>query len=43
MWKTEETKDCTDFREILYPNILRKFVQKIQAALKSDKNNWSFT
>jgi len=28
-----------DFHEILYWNIFRKYVQKIQVSLKSDKNN----
>jgi len=29
----------TDFREILYSSIFRKFVEKSQVSLKSDKNN----
>jgi hypothetical protein len=29
----------TDFHEILYLNIFRKSVEKIQASLKSDQNN----
>jgi len=33
----------TDFREILYLNILRKSVEKIQVSLKFDKNNVYFT
>jgi len=32
-----------DFHEILYSNIFRKFVQKIQLSLKSDKTNWHLT
>ena len=32
-----------DFHEILYWNIFRKYVQKIQVSLKSDKNNGHFT
>jgi len=34
---------CKDFHEILYLIIFRKPVQKIQASLKSDKNNGYFT
>jgi hypothetical protein len=30
---------CFDFLDIFYINIYRKFVQKIQVSLKSDKNN----
>jgi hypothetical protein len=33
----------TDFREILYLSILRKFVAKIQVSLKSCKKNWYVT
>ena len=33
----------TDFHEILYLNIFRKYVEEIQVSLKSDKNNWHFT
>jgi hypothetical protein len=33
----------TDFHEIWYLNIFRKFVEKIQVSLKSDKNNRYFT
>jgi len=33
----------TDFHEILYLSIFRKFVEKIQVSLKSDKNNEYFT
>jgi hypothetical protein len=33
----------TDFHEILYPNISRKSIEKIQVSLKSDKNNGRFT
>jgi hypothetical protein len=32
----------TDFHEILYLNISRKSVDKIQVSLKSDKNNGYF-
>jgi len=32
-----------DFHEILYLNIFRKPVYKIQVSLKSDKNNGYFT
>ena len=34
---------CTDYHEIRYFSILRKFVQKIHVSLKSDKNNGYFT
>jgi hypothetical protein len=30
----------TDIYEILYLSICRKFVEKYQVSLKSDKNNW---
>jgi len=33
----------TDFHEILYFNIFRKSVEKIQVSLKPDKNNRYFT
>jgi hypothetical protein len=33
----------TDFHEIWYLIIFRKFVKKIQISLKSDKNNECFT
>ena len=33
---------CMDFREILYPNIFLKSVEKIQVSLKSDKNSRDF-
>ena len=33
----------TDFHEIWYPNIFRKFVEKIRVLLKYDKNNGCFT
>ena len=33
----------TDFDEIVYLEIFRKTVQKIQVSLKSDKNNGCFT
>jgi hypothetical protein len=33
----------TDFHEILYLRIFRKYVEKIQVSLKSDKNNGYFT
>jgi len=33
----------TDFHEILYLNIFRKYVEEIQAPLKADKNNGHFT
>ena len=33
----------TDFHEILYPNIFRKSVERIQVSLKLDKNNGYFT
>jgi hypothetical protein len=32
-----------DFREIWYFNIFRKYVEKINVSLKSDKNNGYFT
>jgi hypothetical protein len=33
----------TEFHEICHLSIFRKFVQKIQVSLKSDKNNGHFT
>ena len=33
---------CTDFHEILYLRIFRKFVEKIKVSLKSDKNSGHF-
>ena len=33
----------TDFNEIWYSIISRKYVDRIQVLLKSDKNNWYFT
>ena len=33
----------TDFYEILYLSIFRKFAEKIQVSLQSDKNNGYFT
>jgi len=33
----------TDFHEILYLSIFRKFVEKTQVSLKSGKNNGYFT
>jgi hypothetical protein len=32
----------TDFHEIWYLSILRKYVEEIRISLKSDKNNWYF-
>jgi hypothetical protein len=32
-----------DFCEMLYLNVFRKYVEKIQVSLKSDKNNEYFT
>ena len=33
----------TNFNEIWYLSIFRKYVKKIQVSLKSDKNNGQFT
>jgi hypothetical protein len=32
----------TDFHEILYFDIFRKYVEKIRVSLKPDENNWYF-
>jgi hypothetical protein len=33
----------TGFHDILHFKIFQKYVEKIQASLKSDKNEWYFT
>jgi len=41
--RTELGYHQTEFHEILYFSIFRKFVEKIQVSLKFDKNNGYFT
>jgi hypothetical protein len=40
--KEQLRSQWTDFHKLLYWRIFRKYVEKIQVSLKSDKNKWYF-